>query len=84
MLIRKQSLQQVLRLVLDQRIAQGCELDSESFRVRIKRAADSYDALYELALELRSPAVRSDWPYCEPLEWEEIQAQSPSLNPGKP
>lgn len=81
MLIRKHSLQQILRLVLAQRIQQGCQLDSDAFGARIDAATDSYDALYELALELRSPAIRSDWPYSEPLEWEEIREQSPALNP---
>jgi ADP-ribosylglycohydrolase len=83
MLIKKNSLQQILRLVLAQRIQQGCALDSDSFGARIDAAANSYDALYDLALELRSPAMRSDWPYNEPLEWEEIRSQSPELNSDK-
>ena len=48
---------------------------------RIGAAADSYDALYGLALELRCPPLRADWPYCEPLAWEEIVAESECLEP---
>jgi ADP-ribosylglycohydrolase len=67
--------------VLSGRIAQGAAIDEEGFAARIDAAADSYDALYELALELREPAVRADWPYREPIAWDDIVAQSERLDP---
>ena len=81
MLLPKDSLKALLLQVLGQRIEQGCDLDDNTLRERIEAAADSYDALYELALELRSPPVRSDWPYREPVSWDEIVAESEHLKP---
>lgn len=84
MLLAKQSLQQVLKLVLEQRIRQGCALEKEVFNRRIDAASDSYDALFALALELRSPPQRADWAYREPLEWRDIRTESASLDPAQP
>jgi ADP-ribosylglycohydrolase len=81
MLIQKEGLKEVLLHVLFQRIEQGCDLDREVFSRRIEAASDSYDGLYELALELRTPAVRKDWPYNEPVAWDEIVAESEQLRP---
>lgn len=81
MLLAKRSLQQVLNLVLEQRARQGCALDQAGFLHRIEAAGDSYDALYALALELRSPAERADWAYREPLQWSDIQTESARLDP---
>lgn len=83
MLIHKRHLQQLLQHVLRQRIEQGHDLNGPAFLERIEAAATSYDGLYELALELRSPPIRADWPYCEPLAWDEIVAESEHLNPGR-
>ena len=78
MLISRENLQELLLLVLKQRVEQGCAIDADEFTRRIHEAAHSYDAMYSLALELRSPAQRTDWPYREPLEWTEIVAGSES------
>ncbi|MEP4149423.1 MAG: ADP-ribosylglycohydrolase family protein [Halioglobus sp.] len=80
MLIRKKSLQQLVKQVLRQRVQQGCDLDIDGFTQRIEAAADSYDALYALALELRSPDTRPDWTYSEPLDWSGICEASPLLD----
>lgn len=79
MLIGKASLQQLLHKVLEQRVSQGAELDAAFFSRRIDAASASYDELYELALELRSPALRADWPYIEPIHWDDIVECSPGL-----
>ena len=81
MLIHKGQLQQMLLFIVAQRIEQGCDLDAGDFSVRIESAADSYDALVEIAVELRSPPLREDWPYNEPLAWADIVAQSAHLKP---
>ncbi|MFT5711007.1 MAG: ADP-ribosylglycohydrolase [Halioglobus sp.] len=81
MLIHKDQLQQMLLFIVAQRIEQGCDLDSRDFSRRIESAADSYDALVEIAVELRSPPLREDWPYDEPLAWADIVAQSAHLKP---
>ena len=81
MLIHKDRLKELLLRVVPGRIAQGCDIDGKAWAKRIATAADSYDGLYELALELRSPPVRADWPYVEPVEWEEILAESAHLKP---
>jgi ADP-ribosylglycohydrolase len=83
MLIRKDRLVEVLHQVLAQRLKQGCDLDAGAYRRRIDAAADSYDAMFNIALELRSPPMRDDWPYREPLSWEEIVEESPRLDPGR-
>ncbi len=83
MLISKENLKALLLMVLRQRVEQGCALDQREFTGRIDAAADSYDALYALARELRAPAQRPDWPYREPLEWTEIVAESEDLNPAR-
>lgn len=41
----------------------------------------SYDALYDFARKLASLPLRPDWPYVEPNEWDEIQAE---LHPQRP
>ena len=80
MLIQKESLRALLVHILGQRVEQGCDLDKNAIGERIA-AADSYDALYTIALELRSPPVRPDWPYREPVAWDEIVVESEHLNP---
>jgi ADP-ribosylglycohydrolase len=84
MLIAKHQLAQALRLVLAQRIEQGCDLDAAVVGQRIDQASGSYDALYDLAIELRDPPLRADWPYVEPLAWEAIAAESEHLRPRQP
>lgn len=79
MLIAKQQLGFLLRAVLEQRLAQGCDLDRDVFIGRIQAAADSYDALHALALELRDPPLRADWPYIEPVVWDAIVDEAPLL-----
>jgi ADP-ribosylglycohydrolase len=81
MLIQKDGLVDLLLLVLDQRLEQGCDLDKTRVSERIEAARDSYDALYAIALELRSPPQRQDWPYVEPVAWEDIVSESAHLNP---
>ena len=83
MLIQKGSLRNLLLPVLAQRIEQGCDIDEREFTRRIEAASDSYDALYAIAVELRSPPLREDWPYCEPLAWDDIVAESVHLKPDK-
>jgi ADP-ribosylglycohydrolase len=83
-LIQKKHLKELLRHVLRQRIEQGHELNAAAMLKRIEAATHSYDALFELAQELRSPPIRADWPYREPLAWDEIVAGSEHLNPGLP
>jgi ADP-ribosylglycohydrolase len=82
MLISKRSLGKALVLVLEQRITQGCDLDRLSWLERIESAAGSYDALYDIALELRDPPKRADWHYREPLDWIGILDDSPELKQG--
>ena len=53
MLIQKENLKELLLLVLRQRIEQGSDIDEREYSGRIRTAADSYDALYAIALELR-------------------------------
>ena len=81
MLIGKDRLRQALLVVLSGRLAQGCDIDELAFTGRIEAAADSYDALYALALELREPPMRADWPYTEPVDWADIVAESEQLDP---
>ena len=81
MLIQKDSLKATLLHIVPQRIAQGCDIDETVLAARIEDAADSYDALYEIAQELRSPPLRKDWPYREPVTWDEIVAESEHLTP---
>lgn len=81
MLIGKHHLEHLLKQVLEQRLRQGCALDREEVLARINAASDSYDGMYALAMELRAPPQRPDWPYHEPLGWEEICEESPSLQP---
>ncbi len=84
MLLPRNHLQAALKLVLQQRIEQGGALDAPDWLRRIDAAAGSYDALFELALELREPPARADWSYVEPLTWDGIRAEAPSLDPGRP
>ncbi|MEH6580779.1 MAG: ADP-ribosylglycohydrolase family protein [Halioglobus sp.] len=81
MLIHKEGLKALLHQVLHQRIEQGCDLDASAFNRRIEVAGSSYDALYDIALELRSPPVRNDWSYREPVIWDEIAIESEHLKP---
>jgi len=80
-LIEKNRLKSVLVSVLDQRLAQGADLDRDTMTGRIEAAGTSYDALYEMALELREPPLRSDWTYVEPIDWPAIQSASLKLDP---
>ena len=75
MLISRCRLRQALVQVLNQRLEQGCDLDRAAFLDRIDAESDSYDGLYELALELRDPPLRADWPFEEPVSWQGIQAE---------
>ena len=60
MLLSRSHLRQVLRLVLNQRLAQGAALDAAEFERRIDRASNSYDAMFELATALANPPLRRD------------------------
>jgi ADP-ribosylglycohydrolase len=82
-LVPRELLKDALLQVLAQRIDQGCELDEAVTGRRIIAAAGSYDALYEIARELRDPPMRADWPYREPIAWDEIVAESEQLDPGR-
>ena len=82
-MIGKDDLAELLLLVLNQRLEQGCDLDKHIMGGRIEAASDSYDALYAIARELRSPPQRPDWPYVEPLGWEDIVRESAHLDPGR-
>jgi ADP-ribosylglycohydrolase len=84
MLIARDQLAEALRLVVAQRIEQGCDLDAVALGRRIDLASGSYDALHGLALELRDPPLRPDWPYVEPLDWDAIVAESDHLLPREP
>jgi ADP-ribosylglycohydrolase len=84
LLINKESLAELLLLVLNQRLEQGCDLDKQLIGRRIEAASHSYDALYAIARELRSPLQRPDWPYVEPIGWEDIVRESAHLDPGGP
>jgi ADP-ribosylglycohydrolase len=81
MLIQKDRLRQLLLRTLSGRLSQGCDIDESSFTARIEAAANSYDGLYELALELRDPPSRADWPWVEPVNWDDIVAESTHLRP---
>lgn len=81
MLLDKNRLAHAVRSVLKGRIEQGADVDACLFERRIEAATDSYDALYNLAHELRSPPTRNDWPYQEPTSWQDIKAESPQLDP---
>lgn len=83
MLLNKNLLVHAVRTVLKGRIEQGADLDTRLFERRIDAAAGSYDALYDLAYELRDPPIREDWPYKEPISWEGIKAESPQLDPNR-
>ncbi|MFK7730581.1 MAG: hypothetical protein AB8B48_03080, partial [Pseudomonadales bacterium] len=83
MLLDKSLLAHAVRSVLKVRIKQGADLDACLFEARIDAATDSYDALYDLAYELRCPSSRADWPYKEPTVWEDIVADSPQLDPNR-
>lgn len=83
MLIQKDRLKQLLLQVIPQRLEQGCDIDEQSFARRIEAGSDSYDALYQIALELRSPPLRRDWPYREPVAWDDIVAESGHLKPAQ-
>jgi ADP-ribosylglycohydrolase len=84
MLITRKNLSELLLRILPERVDQGADIDAATFSRRIESAARSYDALFELALELRAPPTRSDWPYVEPLEWTDLVAESEHLRPGQP
>ena len=79
MLIGKHHLKHLLQQVLEQRLRQGCDLDRGAMLARIEAVSDTYDGMYELALELRDPPLRVDWPYVEPLAWENICEAAPQL-----
>ena len=81
MLIRKDNLKDMLLQIVQQRIDQGCAIDQTSLTQKIEAAAESYDALYDIALELRSPPVREDWSWREPVAWDEIVAEAEHLKP---
>jgi hypothetical protein len=84
MLVKKSHLKQALLLIVSQRIEQGADIRHSDFVHRIESASDSYDALYAIALELRSPPMRQDWRYCEPVVWDDIVAESEHLKPHAP
>lgn len=81
MLIRKSHLKHVLKRIVSQRIEQGSDINESEFSRRIEAASGSYDALYAIAVELRSPTLRHDWPYNEPIAWEDIVEESVHLKP---
>lgn len=83
MLLRRDRIAVALAQVLEQRLRQGCDLDARQFRRRLAAAAGSYDALYDLALELRDPPLRADWPWVEPTDWAGIRRESEQLDPGR-
>lgn len=83
MLIQKDRLKELLLLVLPQRLEQGCDIDERALARRIEAASNSYDALYEIAQELRSPPLRPNWPYREPVAWDEIVDESEHLRPAR-
>lgn len=84
MLISRENLRTLLLHVLHQRVAQGADLDEAGLQARIAAAAGSYDALAELAAELRDPPLRADWPWDEPVAWEAIVAACDRLAPDAP
>lgn len=81
MLIDRENLRTLLLHVLHQRLAQGADLDEPTMRRRIDAAAGSYDGLAAVAAELREPPLRADWPWREPVAWEDIAAASERLAP---
>ena len=81
MLIEKSHLKQALCRIVSQRIEQGSDISESEFFKRIEAASDSYDALHAIAVELRSPPLRRDWPYNEPIAWDDIVAESAHLKP---
>lgn len=84
MLAYKEAVRQALHQVAEQRYAQGADLDLDELAARIDAAADSYDALVAIGDALRQPPTRADWPYVEPVLWDDIVAESPDLNPSRP
>ena len=77
MLPRIEDLRVVLEQVIADRAERGYEVDG--FRERVAAAPDSYDALAAIHRELDAAPRRADWPYVEPEELAEIEAQCPDL-----
>ena len=77
MLPRIEDLRVVLEQVIADRAERGYEVDG--FRERVAAAPDSYDALAAIHRELDGAPQRADWPYVEPEELAEIEAECPDL-----
>ncbi len=77
MLPRIEDLRVVLEQVIADRAERGYEVDG--FRERVAAAPDSYDALAAIHRELDGAPRRADWPYVEPEELAEIEAECPDL-----
>ena len=60
---------------LDQLFEEGRAIDKEAFRTRIA-SCESKEQLLALYAELCALPMREDYPYCEPSEIDEIEAQS--------
>lgn len=63
----------ILEGIINEKHAQGHE--TEGLYRELNQLPDSYDALYEFAMRLSNLPIRSDWPYVEPNDLEEIWQQ---------
>lgn len=55
--------------------------DVTALAKKLDAIEESYDAYIAWARELQNAPLRADWPYNEPLEWDEVQAEWNSSAP---
>jgi ADP-ribosylglycohydrolase len=67
-------LRRLLAHVIHDKTQQGH--DTAGMTERLAGLTDSYDTLARFAQELSHLPMRSDWPYVEPSDWADIQAES--------
>lgn len=69
----------MLEGIINEKQAQGHEIDG--LYQKLNKLPNSYDALYEFASNLSKLPIRSDWPYIEPNDLDEIWEQ---CDPSRP
>jgi len=73
MYMSRQAMRNRLRTSIEHLAYQGHQ--TEGMQARLASLPDSYDALYDFALALPRLPLRDDWPYVEPVAWDEIAGE---------
>ncbi len=83
MFLQYDTLRSILRKAINDKERQGVEV--AGVREELAALPDSYDVLDAFAHRLAELPLRPDWPYVEPIRWDEVEAEmAPMRLVGRP